>query len=98
MNRCELDSMLAMAQIGSRACCTRLDRRDLHTDLLHEVFTPDGRAMLTGLAGVLGTIVTQQSGYFFARHRPPTGSDDDVPPAVPAAASAPLVQPLETPK
>jgi len=64
----------------------------------HEVFTPDGRAMLTGLAGVLGTIVTQQSGYFFARHRPPTGSDDDVPPAVPAAASAPLVQPLETPK
>ena len=33
--------------------------------------------LLTGLAGVLGTIVTQQSGYFFQRQRPPTLPDPD---------------------
>jgi hypothetical protein len=35
--------------------------------------------LLTGLAGVLGTIVTQQSGYFFQRQRPPTLPDPSPP-------------------
>jgi hypothetical protein len=41
----------------------------------HGTLDPVSNTLLTGLAGVLGTIVTQQSGYFFQRNRPPTLPD-----------------------
>ena len=53
----------------------------------HASLDETAKTLLTGLAGVLGTIVTQQSGYFFARHRPPTeldnGDDQNPTPGVP---------------
>jgi hypothetical protein len=43
----------------------------------HQSLDQGTNTLLTGLAGVLGTIVTQQSGYFFQRQRPPTLPDPD---------------------
>ncbi|MDE2103827.1 MAG: hypothetical protein KGL39_41705 [Patescibacteria group bacterium] len=48
--------------------------------------SPDLIALVSTATGVLGTIATQQSGYFFARHRPQSDGDDVNPtgPAAPA--------------
>lgn len=43
----------------------------------HQSLDQGTNTLLTGLAGVLGTIVTQQSGYFFQRQRPPTLPDPE---------------------
>lgn len=48
----------------------------------HATLDQGTNTLLTGLAGVLGTIVTQQSGYFFQRQRPP-GTPDPAPPSAP---------------
>jgi len=48
----------------------------------HASLDETSKTLLTGLAGVLGTIVTQQSGYWFQRQRPHTledGTDDSAP-------------------
>jgi hypothetical protein len=45
----------------------------------HKELDKDSYAMLTGLAGVLGTIATQQNGYFFQRQRPHNPTDEDDP-------------------
>lgn len=92
MTGCQLDLLLARAQVWLATLFSMGFIGVIFTLIFyHQNFTPDGRAMLTGLAGVLGTIVTQQSGYFFARHRPQTpidGKDDD--------DNIPLVKPPET--
>ena len=43
----------------------------------HSQLDETAKTLLTGLAGVLGTIVTQQSGYWFQRQRPHTSQDSD---------------------
>jgi len=43
----------------------------------HQQMTQLGITLVTGLTGVLGTVVTQIVAYFFARHRP--ASDDSDP-------------------
>ena len=43
----------------------------------HAMLDDTSKTLLTGLAGVLGTIVTQQSGYWFQRQRPHTPTDDN---------------------
>jgi hypothetical protein len=51
----------------------------------HKELDKDSYAMLTGLAGVLGTIATQQNGYFFQRQRPHNTMDTGDDPLDPAA-------------
>jgi hypothetical protein len=51
----------------------------------HKELDKDSYAMLTGLAGVLGTIATQQNGYFFQRQRPHNPMDNGDDPLDPAA-------------
>lgn len=47
-------------------------------------------ALLTGLLGVFGTILTLQQNYFFARQRPPTVPDPvDRPSSPPATDPSP---------
>lgn len=47
-------------------------------------------ALLTGLLGVFGTIITLQQNYFFARQRPPALPDSvPAPPAATPGGSAP---------
>jgi hypothetical protein len=43
----------------------------------HRDLDDTSKTLLTGLAGVLGTIVTQQNGYWFQRQRPHTQTDGD---------------------
>lgn len=90
MNSCDRDLILARAQVGLAfffaggflGCLVILFFN-------HATMTPQELTIVTGLTGVLGTIVTQQSGYFFARQRPhiPTDGID----------SNPLPQPKENP-
>lgn len=94
----QVDVLLARAQVGlafffSLGFLTLLFvliffRRDM---------SPPESQILTGLLAVLGTIVTQQSAYFFARHRQPTSADseDDGPLGPPSPVAAlPLSSPV----
>jgi hypothetical protein len=87
MNDCERDVILARAQIGlafffgfAFMGCLGVLMFD------HAVMSAQELTIVTGLTSVLGTIVTQQSNYFFARQRPHTptdGATDQIPPLVP---------------
>ena len=93
----KVDTLLARAQVGLAfffsagfiGCLFVLM-------LLHNQLDTDAKTLLTGLLGVLGTIITQQSAYFFARHRPPTVEDADVPdPTNPVAGPRPVTSPVD---
>lgn len=95
MNR--IDLMLARAQIGlafffGLAFVSAVLM--LMLSIAHVVDLPNGaNALLTGMAATLGTIVTLQQNYFFARHRPGSTvdpADDGTPaPPVPSTSGAP---------
>jgi len=66
----DLDLLLAKAQVGLAVLMSLGFLATLFVlILLHNTLAPVENSLLSGLTGVLGTIVTQQSGYFFARQR-----------------------------
>lgn len=61
--------------------------------------SPEIISLVSAATGSLGTILAQQNGYFFARHRPPTELDgDSSPPLVSSPPANPAISPTETKK
>lgn len=84
----ELDLLLARAQVRMATTTLWMFFIVLMTLMLSltgiiQVST-EGNILLTAMTGVLGTIVTQQQGYFYARQRGPARD-----PATPVAAPTP---------
>jgi hypothetical protein len=88
------DLLLARAQVGLAFLMALGFLSTLFVLIaVHNELAPVENSLLSGLTGVLGTIVTQQSGYFFARQRPHALADDT------DDSPAPLAQPSpEKPK
>jgi len=79
MNR--VDVLLARAQVGIALLMAAGFLGVIYVLIFyHGTLDDTSKTLLTGLAGVLGTIVTQQSGYFFARHRPNEAPEVPTPP------------------
>jgi hypothetical protein len=72
----EIDLILARAQVRMATMTLMMFFIVLMTLLLSLTkaisIGNEANILLTAMTGVLGTIVTQQQGYFFARHRQPT--------------------------
>lgn len=84
------DLLLAKAQVGLAVLMAIGFLATLFTLVaVHNTLAPVENSLLSGLTGVLGTIVTQQSGYFFARQRPHAIADDSDDSPTPLAQSPP---------
>ncbi len=81
----ELDLLLARAQVRMATLTLAMFFIVLMTLLLSLTqtisITNEANILLTAMTGALGTIVTQQQGYFFARQRGP--ANDPAPVAAP---------------
>ena len=71
MNSGDTDKLLAHAQIGLAFLIAIGFLAMLGILLFHSTtLTTEGTTIVTGLLSVLGTILTLQMNFFFARHRP----------------------------
>ncbi len=77
------DTLLARAQVGLAFLLAFGFIGVLFTLIFYK---PADTTILTNMLVVLGTLLTLQMNYFFARHRPATSNgDDDAPPQNPPA-------------
>lgn len=91
MKECNSDLALVRAQVGLAFFFATCFMACLMTLMyFHSQMSPQEETIVVGLVSVLGTIVVQQSNYFFARQRPHVATDD-------GAIPNPLVQPLGNP-
>jgi hypothetical protein len=84
MRECDRDLILARAQVALAFFFGACFMGCLGVLMFnHATMSAQELTIVTGLTSVLGTIVTQQSNYFFARQRPHISTDGTDPSPLP---------------